>query len=52
MSYLRQPGIKLASLASAQHERKLLDELIGQSHFFMDLTDLLKTLSLLLSQLI
>jgi len=38
LGYLFQPGIKLASLAGAQHQRKLLDELVGQSDFFIDLT--------------
>ena len=37
--YLGQPGIKVLSRAAAQHLRKLLNQVIGQIDFWVDLTE-------------
>src|SRR5437588_7220389 len=46
-----KPGVELASCAGAHHLGKLLDELVSQSYFFMDLTELFKRVLLSCCQL-
>src|SRR6185437_13299756 len=41
---LSQPSIKVLSRAAAQHQRKLLDQIIGVVDFWMDLTELTQRL--------